>query len=61
MSQLFKVCTAVRGLSSASFTVEYKQRLILLQGSVEHRIPIEFGQNADNMTITVSLLFTYLF
>ena len=51
VSQLFNVCTGVRALSSASFTVEYKQRLILRQGIVEHRIPVE---NADLVRISVS-------
>ena len=52
VSQLFTVCTGVRARSSASFTVEYKQFLNLLQGSVEHRIPVE---NADLVRITVSI------
>ena len=50
VSQLFNVCTAIRARSSASFTVEYKQLLILLNGSVEHRIPV---RNADLVRISV--------
>ena len=53
-SQTFKVCSSVKAQSSAFFTVEYKQLLIMEVKVIEHRIPIEFGRDADYVEVLVS-------
>ena len=40
--------------ASALFTVEYKQLLIMKLGRIEHRIPIESGQDAEHIQVKVN-------